>query len=255
MENLKRQRIGIIKKNTQGSLMEVVEYNSNKDVLVKFLEHGNLVHTAWNAFCKGNVKNVYDKSILEIGFIGEGEYKTCVNYEYTNQYIAWKSMIMRCYNKKHLKRNPTYKDCTVTERWHNFQNFAKWYDDNYYEVDNEKMSLDKDILFKGNKMYSPETCVFVPQFINMLFVKNDNLRGNLPIGVHFDKLREKYISRYSIGNGNTEFIGRFNSALDAFNSYKTFKEKLIKQTAKEYKDKIPSKLYEAMVQYEVSFDD
>ena len=64
-------------------------------------------------------------------------------------------------------------DCSVYEGWHNFQNFAKWYEDNYYEIEEEQMHLDKDILVKGNKVYSPDTCVFVPETINGLFVKSN----------------------------------------------------------------------------------
>ena len=87
-------------------------------------------------------------------------------------------MLRRCYDEKLHKKYPTYIDCKVCEEWLNFQNFAKWYYNNYYEIENEKICLDKDILHKGNKIYSPDNCVFVPNNINVLFVKSDKSRGD-----------------------------------------------------------------------------
>lgn len=68
-------------------------------------------------------------------------------------------MIKRCYNQKCLLKDNTYRGCSVCDEWLNFQNFGEWYDENYYEVPNEVMDLDKDILHKGNKIYSPDNCV------------------------------------------------------------------------------------------------
>lgn len=80
-------------------------------------------------------------------------------------------MLERCYSARYQERKPTYKGCSVCDEWLNYQNFAKWYDDNYYEIKGEIMCLDKDILVKGNKIYSPENCVFVPNYINVLFAR------------------------------------------------------------------------------------
>jgi hypothetical protein len=161
----------------------------------------------------------------------------------------------RCYNEKYQEKRPTYLGCTVDSYFHNFQNFAKWYDENYYEIEGQRMELDKDILIKGNKIYSPETCVFVPQFINSLFVKSDTKRGGLPLGVHFDKQTKKYRASCNNGKGKQVPLGRFNSPEDAFQSYKKFKEDVIKKVAEEYKDNIPNVLYEAMINYKVEITD
>lgn len=197
-----------------------------------------------------------DRTVFGVGFLGRGKYKP---KEYgnkeTSQYRCWKDMMRRCYDTKYISKNSTYKDCIVCEEWHNFQNFAKWYDDNYYEIDGQKMSLDKDIIKKGNKVYSPEFCVFVPQRINTLFIKSNSIRGNLPIGVTYHKGR--YIARIRDGSKDRKLIslGSFDNEIDAFNSYRRAKEKLIKDVANIYKNKIPEKLYNAMINYCVEIND
>jgi hypothetical protein len=116
------------------------------------------------------------------------------------------------------------------------------------------MCLDKDILFKGNKIYSPETCVFVPSDINILFTKTNAKRGDFPIGVTYNKKVGKYQSRCNV-NSKLIHIDFFNTPEEAFFAYKIFKEKLIKHIANKYKDKIPNNLYEAMLRYEVEITD
>ena len=168
-------------------------------------------------------------------------------------------MLQRCYSEKEHERHPTYIGCEVYEGWHNFQNFAKWYKDNYYEVGNEKMCLDKDILFKGNKIYSPDTCIFVPETINKLFIKNDKNRGESVIGATLCK-NGKYQAQCNIINPETgkskqEYLGLYDSQEKAFQVYKYHKERNIKQIADYYKIHIPQKLYDAMYNYEVEIDD
>ena len=160
-----------------------------------------------------------------------------------------------------FKREPTYKGCKVEDYLLNFQNMSEWLDENYYEVPGEVMHLDKDILCKGNKIYSRETCIFVPQRINSLFIKRDKLRGDYPIGISYhkrDNILEVWcrtIEEDSKGN----YLGRFkpNQVEEAFQCYKTFKENYIKQVADDYYSQglIPKKLYDAMYRYEVEITD
>ena len=118
------------------------------------------------------------------------------------------------------------------------------------------MQLDKDILYKGNKVYSPKTCVFVPQRINKLFTKNDKSRGEYPIGLSYDRSRNKIAVQCNDGV-SVKKIGRFNTdqIQEAFQLYKEYKERVIKKVADEYKSYIPKKLYDAMYRYEVEIDD
>lgn len=248
-------KVGEMSINNFGSKMIIVEFNKWNDVLVKFIETDNLVKSQYHAFKIGNVKNPYDKSIYNIAYIGEGEYKSKVNEKRTRQYYTWSDMLKRCYSTKRHEIQPTYKVCSVTDEWHNFQNFGKWYDANYYQIDDERMCLDKDILVKGNKVYSPGTCVFVPQRINSLFVKANAIRGDLPIGVSWHKRDKVYSSTCSDGKGKAKYLGYFSTAEEAFAAYKLHKENYIKQVAEEYKDNIPNKLYSAMINYIIDIDD
>lgn len=130
-------------------------------------------------------------------------------------------MFDRCYNEKNKTKNSTYKECTVGERRHNFQNFAKWFDENYNFKTMNKWHLDKDILVKGNKVYSPETCCFVPAEINSLFIKRDSCRGYLPIGVRKSgKVFQARLNKTNI----SEHLGTFKTPEEAFEAYKTAKE-------------------------------
>lgn len=174
-----------------------------------------------------------------------------------SSYISWFCMLKRSYDKKYKIEHNTYKDVTCCDEWNKYSNFEKWYDENYWECGEEKMSLDKDILIKGNKIYSPDTCIIVPQRINALFTKNDYNR-NMFIGVYKDKkCKSRYVSKIS-KNGKFEWIGRFNTPEDAFYAYKEAKENYVKQVANEYKQKYPNfphKLYDAMYKYNVEITD
>lgn len=248
-------RIGQLNKNKYGATMEVVEYNDANNILIKFVDYGNVVSTTWRMFIDGRTRNVYDKTVHGVGYIGEGEYIVSEERFYTKHYTAWNRMIERCYSDKFHKKNPTYKNCLVCNEWHNFQNFAAWYDDNFYQIGNEVMCLDKDILVKGNKIYSPDTCIYVPRIINSIFVKNDANRGNFPIGVYWNKKEKKYFARCNNFNGEATHLGAFNDPNEAFKVYKKAKEKVIKEFAEEYKDKVPNKLYKAMLEYKVDIND
>lgn len=252
--NLSKNRLGAERRNNEGSLMKVIKYENANNILVEF-NSGNIVKTRWKEFSIGEVKNPYEKSIYGVGYIGEGDYKSNNSKIKNLQYNTWISMLNRCYNEKFKEKHSTYENSIVIDEWHNFQNFAKWFDDNYYQVDEERMNLDKDILIKRNKLYSPATCVFVPQKVNLLIVKNEAKRGHLPLGVHFEKQTSKYKAQCKIGNGRSKNLGRYDSPEKAFEAYKEFKEKHIKEIAEIYKDKIPNKLYKALLRYKVDIND
>lgn len=195
-----------------------------------------------------------NKKICGVGYLGVGYYKPTINGKTTIAYNAWRNMIHRCYDKEYQNIKTTYKECILCEEWLNFQNFAKWCDKNYYMIDNEIMNLDKDILCKGNKIYSPETCIFVPQRINKLFIKSNKRRGELPIGVCHTNPKNKFKSYCSTQN-KFIYLGNYITPELAFDAYKKCKENVIKEVADEYKNKIPKILYDAMYKYEVEITD
>jgi hypothetical protein len=249
-------RVGEENYNNAGTLMKIIEYKNCDNVLVEFQdEHKIKKSVKYKNFKKGNIKNPYDKTVFGVGYIGEGKYNA-VDNSYT--YARWKSMLRRCYDPYLLNKYPTYRDCYVCDEWLCFQNFSEWYEENHYECNNEKMCLDKDILIKGNKVYSPNTCIIVPERVNTLFIKAYANRGKYPIGVCLDKKTNKFRAHcHILDKDNKKLIqlGYYNSIEEAFLAYKSFKENYIKQVADEYKDLIPKELYKAMYSYVVDIDD
>ena len=169
-------------------------------------------------------------------------------------YIRWHDMIHRCYNDKFHKRQPQYAQCTVCEEWLNFSNFEKWYNEHFYQIEGETMDLDKDILIKGNKEYSPATCCIVPHCINTLFLTGKKGRGDLPMGMYYDSEKRKYRATMSY-QGIQIKIGRFDTIEDAFNRYKVYKEDFIQDIAEQYKGMIPDKMYQAMLNWKIEITD
>ena len=245
-------RIGEVGYNFYGRKMTIIDMRNNKDITVEF-DDGRIIKTRYSEFKTGKIKHPYDKRVYGVGYHGEGDYKVSVNQIHTFQYNLWYDMLKRCYCKDYIDKHPTYKDVTVCEEWHNFQNFAKWVDDNYYEVEGEyRMELEKDILVKGNKIYSPNTCVFIPRILNTLFIYQKTRSGKYPLGVA--KSGSKFYARVSKnknGKAIREESARFDTPQEASKAYKEIKERYIKQVADEYKDKIPKKLYDAMYRWEI----
>ena len=248
--------------NNQGSKMIISVYNSAKNITVYFPEHDYSVQSTYLNFKRGSIKSPYDRTIYNMGYLGEGDYTPTAIIEgenkHTQQYISWRHILERAYSELYHERFPTYKESEVCKEWLNFQNYAEWYDKNYYEVEGDFSCIDKDILYKGNKIYSPDKCIFVPNRINVLFTKSDAIRGDTPIGTTYNKKQGCYIAHCSIIVNNKKKvyrIGNYFTAEEAFFAYKQFKENYIKQVADEYKDKIPQKLYDAMYRYEVEITD
>lgn len=167
-------------------------------------------------------------------------------------YELWKDMLSRCYNPHMLKRYPSYIGCSVCESWLVFSNFKRWYQKHHLEG----YDLDKDILVKGNKIYSPKTCCFVPHKLNCTINRCQKSRGELPIGVHYDTQRQKFVASYRRGMTH-KFIGRYNTPSEAFKAYKIAKEQYIKELSERYfqEGKITKMVYDALMKYEVEITD
>jgi hypothetical protein len=168
---------------------------------------------------------------------------------------VWGSMILRCYDEKLHNMEETYFGCSVCNDWLLFSFFYEWFKDNYYELTEERVQLDKDILVKHNKIYSPDKCCFVPQTINSLFTKNNKNRGDTPIGVSWINRDEVYRAQCNNGYKKRVSLGDYSNPIDAFNAYKEYKESVIKKIADIYKDVLNNKVYEALYKYEVEITD
>ena len=245
--------------NNFGSKMIISGYRSTKDIDIYFPEYNwTFEHARYQNFKKGEVKCPYECRYYNVGYLGEGKYKMSENGKHKKEYIIWRDMLKRCYDPKNQERYPTYKGCKVEDFFLDFQHMCEWLENNYYEVPGETMCLDKDILCKGNKVYSRETCIFVPERINLLFVKSNNSRGKNPIGVH-EMSSGNYRADCNKKNGKKIYLGTYKTKEDAFRVYKEYKEKVIKEVIDSYERIIPephySRLREAMYNYKVEIDD
>lgn len=252
------KRLGEENVNHQGCLMKIVEYNRVDDILVEFQdEYKGVVHTQYKSFVRGNVKNPYYPMMLGVGMLGS-KYPSKINDITTKEYQAWKGMIYRCFDTQTKNRNLAYMDAICCKEWLCFENFYEWLhsQENFDKWNDDKWTIDKDILVKGNKIYSPETCCLVPNNVNALFINKSNYRGDLPIGVK--RSHKSFIARCSNPiTGNREYLGSYSTPSHAFLAYKKYKEDLIEQIAQiEYdKGNITKKCYNAMMGYEVEITD
>ena len=255
----KIDRIGEERVNNFGSKMIIKDYRGCMDIDVYFPEYNwTFKHATYQSFKNGKIKCPYEPRYYGVGYIGEGKYKMSENGKNTDEYDIWYHMLMRCYDPKYQEKHTTYRGCKVEDYLLNFQHMCEWLENNYYEIPGEKMCLDKDILCKGNKIYSRETCIFVPQKINTLFIKCNKSRGKDPIGV-YQLPSGNYQAYCNNGYGKYIYLGIYSTKEEAFNIYKEYKEKVIKDVIDSYEGEIPepfySRLKEAMYNYEVEIDD
>lgn len=142
-------------------------------------------------------------------------------------YAIWRGMLERCYCLAYQKKQPAYIGCTVVQEWHYFSNFKKW----ALSRDWTGKFLDKDIINKGNRIYGPEDCCFVPRSINNLISKERSDRGGLPTGVGFHQGRY----RVRIGrHGKYQYVGCFDTIKESDYAYKAAKHDHIVSVAGDY---------------------
>lgn len=248
--------------SNQGCLMRIVEYNNNQDITVEFQDkHKARVKTQYCNFDKGSVKNPYYPVVYGVGVAGN-KYKTVdENSKSIKEYAIWYHILQRCFDEKYLKKHPAYRGVGVCEEWLYFPNFYEWLHsqpnfDKWYN--NKRWAVDKDILVKGNKIYSPENCCIIPQNVNCLFLKRESERGEYPIGVRYKDKDGFIASCHNPFTNKNEKIGSYSTPEKAFYlGYKPYKENIIKKVAQiEYDDgNITEQCYQAMMNYEVEITD
>lgn len=231
---LNQEQYRVVKKNYKET------GDDSEEIILKIINDIRYMPENWS-------KNCMELIMCGMGYRGSDDVDCkCESY------LRWHDMINRCYNEKFHERQPQYKGCTVCEEWLNYSNFKVWYNQN--KIKGMSLDLDKDILFKGNKEYSPATVAFVPHEINTLFINGKKGRGDFPVGVYFDKEKNKYRAQMAF-MGKTIRLGRFDDIESAFARYKEYKEDFIKDMAEQYKDEIPDKVYQAMMNWVVEITD
>lgn len=239
--------------SNQGYTIEIIKYYRNDNITVLIDNKHIINNIRYNNIIKGSVSNPFHPSVYNVGYLGEAKNLVSKDGKNTKVYYYWHNILKRSYSDLLKEKYPTYKDVTVCEEWYNFQNFAQWFEENYNPETMENWEIDKDILVKGNKVYSPDTCCFVPHEINSLFTKTNSKRGNYPIGVH--KQDNKYVAQINVNKDKQHYLGFFNTPEEAFKAYKTAKESHIKKIAEKYKNIIKPETYQALINYEVKITD
>ncbi|MCU7836489.1 MAG: hypothetical protein KZQ83_14725 [gamma proteobacterium symbiont of Taylorina sp.] len=227
------------KSNSSQTIATVIKLIDSRKALIKF-NSGYEYIVDRRELRKGNIKDRLHPSVFGIGYIGIGNFKSGKSLKHTKEYRIWKGMLARVYDKKSHIKNPTYTEISVCNEWHNFQNFAQWYSDNYIDG----YHLDKDILVRNNKEYSPSTCIFVPQWLNNLLTDHASKRGHYSQGV--TKNNNKYQANVSL-NGVYTALGRFSTEREAHKVYLLTKGEHIKECSQ--KPDVPKKLIDPLIDY------
>lgn len=241
-----KDRTGEVSYNTFGTKMKIIKYRAFVDIDVEFQDKYRYIAKGMNydSFKRGHIKNPYDPVVCGKGFIGEEYSKN--NEEWiknTKSYKVWHGMIIRCY----ASSKTNYSDCSVCDEWLNYSNFKKWFDLNYYEIPNCIMQLDKDIKKIGNRVYSSDGCIFVPNNINSLFVtRYKHKYENIPIGVI--PRGNKYIT-YRMSNNKRIFLGTFNTIEEAEDGYINGVINNLREILAKYKKYIPTNVYKVLNNY------
>lgn len=250
--DINNTRVGEKYLTNEGLWLEIIEYVNNRNCTIKFNDGYIEKNRQYVDIIKGQIKNPMYPSIYNKGFIGIGKFKVWENNKNTKVYDTWRSMFERSYSKNLHKKHPTYIGCSVVDEWYNFQNFGKWFDENYNSEIMQHWHLDKDILVKGNKIYSPDTCCFIPQELNTILLDNKINRGNLPIGV--TKSKNKFIVRLKKYRSKV-YLGTFINSIEAFETYKIAKESHVREVSEKWKSYISLKVYNKLIQYKTNMFD
>ena len=245
--------VGKVCKSLNSGDFKIVKYNNNRNVEIQFISTGFETSVHLVQVRSGSVKDLYSPSVYGVGVLGT-KYQPTINGVKTKEYVLWKHMLERCYSDALKKRCPTYEGCEVSNNFLRYEYFYEWC---HIQVGFgvEGFELDKDLLVKGNKVYSESTCVFIPSEINLVLTKCTASRGEHLVGVNWCKRDKAFKAQVRKNKGKSEHLGYFKTELEAFNAYKKAKEIYIKELANKFKGGIDGRAYNALMNYEVNIDD
>ena len=245
--------VGKICKSKSSGDFKIVKYNDNRNVEVQFSTTGFETSVRLVQVKSGKVKDPYLPSVYGVGILGT-KYPSKINGVLTKEYMLWCSMLKRCYSDTCKKEQPTYEGCEVSDKLKSYEYFYEWCH-KQVGFNNQGWHLDKDLLIKGNKVYSESTCVFIPAEVNTLLVKSTASRGKHLIGVCWSNTHRAFKAQVSKSKGKREHLGFFNTEIEAFNAYKQAKESFIKEQANKFKSQIDPRAYNALMKYTVEITD
>lgn len=240
--------VGQVRNTNEGGSFTVIEFHSATNVIIRHNdEHGHIAKVSSCQVRNGNIRNPFYPTLHGVAYMGVGKHKAKINGKNVQHYSIWTGAVCRCYCPVRLAKRPSYNGCTLSKEFLCYQNFAEWY--TTHESYGLGYELDKDLLVKGNKVYSAETCTMLPKELNLAIKDKVSKNSDLPIGV----LRNK-IGGYTAGlkiRLKDCHLGTFNTVEEASAAYVKAKEAYVKEIALEWKDKIEPRAFEALMNWTV----
>ena len=248
MGRRKLDRSGEVTINKNGSEMIISAYRGNKDIDVYFPQYEwTAKNREYKSFRNGEIRCPYEPSVMKRGYIGVGEYLPYMNGKASTEYRSWKSILHCCYDPNH-EDYPYYGEegYTICNEWLDFQTYAQWYKDNHYNLKNQQVILSSKIM-NEDKVVSPTNSFFIPRSLSQL------LRMH---GVTCCHGKYQVNLRYTTVDGvaHNDYLG-FYGLDNAKLVYKENKERVVRELAEQYKDYIPTKLYDYMKNFVLDIKD
>ena len=191
------------------------------------------------------------KLVFGVG-INDKKYPSRKHGEDIKEYLLWRSILSRCYSPVYQRGKPTYVGCSASDNFKSYSYFHEWCR-TQIGFNQQNFQLDKDLIFKGNKLYSEDTCLFLPRELNALLVTSKKYRGSLPVGVTAHQ-RGNFLAQCSTSS-TSRYAGVFKTPEEAFQAYKQAKEAFIKLQAEKWKAHIDLRAFAALMAYEVQITD
>lgn len=245
-------KVGDVFKSNEGGFYTVIKKLNGYTFAIRFNDENQYIRSvSASNIASGTIKNPFFINTYGVGYLGVGIFSSRRKGEVglSYEYRTWRNMLRRVYAPDTKRDKVAYAGCSVHSDWHNFQNFAMWLNSN--KVNKTGFHLDKDLLLRGNKEYSPDKCSLVPQQINTLF---SNPRGNgstYLLGVRKKQNDKKYYSAISV-NAKRLFIGSFDTENEAHQAYVVAKEAYVKEVANKWRGRIDERVYDALMNWTVN---
>lgn len=179
---------------------------------VEILETGFVLCVTPDNFKRDRFKDLLKPSVYNVRILGYVDNiiseNNCLLRD-IKEYCIWEGIIRRCYGtKEYYDKNKAYENATTSEEWKRFDLFYKtikeipYYDwwkkfKNENPYDKNIFELDKDILSKHNKIYSKETCIFIPKFINSGYTSWAKIHTKELLLKRLENLTYESVVRYS----------------------------------------------------------
>lgn len=235
-------KVGEVYPSNRGGDFTVVEVYSSQKIKIKFNDkYGQEKITSPEKIFIGGISNSYAKTCFGVGFIGEGIFNSSIKNEHIGIYRIWSGMMSRGYSENWKGLKPTYADVVVCEEWHNLQVFGEWILNHpFYGLG---YHLDKDLLFKGNRLYSPNTCTLIPDEINIIFKSYNvkNRKVDLPRCVDYEESSGMFRVNGSL-DGKAVYVGRYKTVCEAERAALDFEQRRWKHLVNKWEGKVEDKV-------------